>query len=202
MDIPLEANVHCPDRRAGQITGVIINPVARQLTHVVVKEKDSSHLKRLVPVELIAAGDRHGIHLACSSAQLATLRPFMEIEYPRDGALYFTYESDGLRNWPYDSPTKMPVPPELERLTPGEVAIHQNSPVRATDGWVGKVKGFQISPTNKKVISIVIETGYFWSRQELIVALDQVNRFEDDRIRLKLDKHHLKKLAAFQTQKT
>jgi hypothetical protein len=96
----------------------------------------------------------------------------------------------------------MPVPAELERLAPEEVVIHQNSPVRAADGRVGQVKGFLINPANKQLISIAVETGYFWNRQELIVALAQVERFEEDQIVLKLDKQHLKRLAAFQTQKT
>jgi hypothetical protein len=202
MDITLKANVHCTDGLVGQAICVMIDPVHRQLTHIVVEEKNSTRLKRLVPVELITAGDRHNIHLDCTRAQLATLRPFMEIEYPREGALYFTYGTDVETSWPYDTNVEMPVPLELERLAPDEVVIQQNSPVHAADGRVGQVKGFLINPTNKSLISIALETGYFWNRQELIVALAQVDRFEEDRIILKLDKDHLKRLAAFQTQKT
>jgi hypothetical protein len=204
LDIPLKANVHCTDDLAGKVICVMIDPVHRQLTHIVVEEKNSPGLKRLVPVKLIAAGDRHDIHLHCSTAQLATLRPFMEIEYPREGALYFTYGTDEETSWPYDTNVDMPVPPELERLTPEAVAIHQNSPVRALDGRVGQVKGFLVNPAHKQLISIALETGYFWNKQELIVALAQVERFEEDRIVLKLDKHHLKRLVAFRrsTQKT
>ena len=202
MDIPLKANVHCTDDLAGKVICVMFDPVRRQLTHIVVEEKNLPRLKRLVPVELIAAGDRYDVHLDCSTAQLATLRPFMEIEYPREGALYFTYGTDEETSWPYDTTVEMPVPAELERLAPDEVVIHQNSPVRAADGRVGQVKRFLINPANKQLISIALETGYFWNRQELIVALAQVERFEEDRIVLKLDKQHLKRLAAFQTQKT
>ena len=202
MDIPLKANVHCTDGLAGQAICVMIDPIHGQLTHMVVEEENSTRLKRLVPVELITAGDRHDIYLDCTVAQLATLRPFMEIEYPREGALYFTYGTDEETSWPYDTTVEMPVPAELERLAPDEVVIHQNSPVRAADGRVGQVKRFLINPANKQLISIALETGYFWNRQELIVALAQVERFEEDRIVLKLDKQHLKQIAAFQTQKT
>lgn len=202
MDIPLKANVHCTDGRAGQATCVIINPVSRQLTHVVVEEKDPAHLKRLVPVELITVSDRHNIHLDCTTAQLATLRPFMEIEYPRDGALYFTYESDEVRNWPYETVVEMPIPAELERILPEALTIHQDSRVEATDGRVGKVERLLINPTNKSLISIAIETGYFWKRQELIVSMAHVDHFDKDRIALNLDKHHLKRLAAVQSQES
>lgn len=202
MDIPLKANVHCTDGLAGQTICVMIDPVRRQLTHVVVYEKAATHLNRLVPAELITVSDRQNIHLGCTRAQLATLRPFIEIEYPRDGALYFTYGTDDIRNWPYETAVEMPVPPELERLIPEAVVIHQNSLVRAVDGRVGQAKSFLINPANKNLISIALETGYFWNRQELILPLAQVERFEEDRIFLKLDKYHLKRLAAFQTQKT
>lgn len=200
MHISLNAKVDCTDGHAGQTTCVIINPVTRQLTHIIVAEKGSTHMKRLVPLELIAAGHPHDLRLNCTTAQLATLRPFMEIEYPRAGALYFTYESDKVRSWPYETAIEMPVPAELERILPEEYALHQHSLVETTAGRIGKVNGFLVNPGNKNLFAIIIETGFFWNKHELVVAVAHIDHFANDLIALKLDKHQLKNLAHVQVQ--
>ena len=202
MEIPLKISVQCTDGLAGQVKCVMVNPVSQQLTHMVVEERGFPHLKRLVPLELIKNGNSGHIQLSCTTPQLATLRPFLEMEYPRNGALYFSFEADKFHSWPYESSIQMPVPPQLEQISPEELAIHQDSPVETLNGRIGKVKAFLVNPTNKELTAIAIQAGYFWQKQDVTLPISQVDHFEKDLVFLKLDKQHLKRLAAIQAQRS
>jgi hypothetical protein len=51
MDIPINADIQCPDAPCGCSTCVIVNPTTQQITHLVVKEIQFPHDKRLVPID-------------------------------------------------------------------------------------------------------------------------------------------------------
>ena len=51
MDIPLNAKVECADGSCGQSTTVIVDPVKRELTHLVVRVQHKREV--LVPVSQI-----------------------------------------------------------------------------------------------------------------------------------------------------
>ena len=54
-DIPLNAKVQCSDEACGKTTNVILNPVTRQVTHIVLKDKSlGDNQTRMVPVENVA----------------------------------------------------------------------------------------------------------------------------------------------------
>ena len=54
----IDARVHATDGEMGYLTDVIVDPVARRVTHVVVAESALAGREFLVPVERIAASDR------------------------------------------------------------------------------------------------------------------------------------------------
>ncbi len=43
MDIVLNAQVKCTDGVAGHVSRIILNPVADQITHIVVKNRGEEH---------------------------------------------------------------------------------------------------------------------------------------------------------------
>ena len=47
------AEVTCSDGACGRLTRVVIDPVLRALTHIVVEPRSRSELGRLVPVDLV-----------------------------------------------------------------------------------------------------------------------------------------------------
>jgi len=53
MDIPINAEVRCADGPCGRTTRVIINPALREVTHLVVREKDFLRVERIVPIDLV-----------------------------------------------------------------------------------------------------------------------------------------------------
>ena len=52
MEIPLQAQVECTDGVCGRSAFVLIDPVADQVTHVVVKEDSSPNKEYIVPIDL------------------------------------------------------------------------------------------------------------------------------------------------------
>ena len=77
MDIPLNANVECTDGLSGRSTYVIVNPIAQQVTHFVVKEKKRPHTERLVSLDKIEETTPNLIRLRCTKNELAKMEPFI-----------------------------------------------------------------------------------------------------------------------------
>ena len=80
MHILVNAEADGSDGPYGRVTRLIINPINLQVTHLVVAERAYPYLKRLVPVQLIWKSTSEYLYLKCTKKQLATLRPFSEIE--------------------------------------------------------------------------------------------------------------------------
>jgi len=81
MDIPLNVNVECADSLCGQSTYMIINPVAQQVMHFVVKEKKRPRAERLVPISKIEKYTHNLIRLCCTRDKLAKMEPFIGTYY-------------------------------------------------------------------------------------------------------------------------
>jgi len=196
MDIPVSADVECVGGPCGHSTCVIVNPVPRQLTHLVVEEKSFPYLKRLVPLELVRNGTSRLIQLGCTKSQLATLRPYLEVEWPVGDSPYFAYEVDKYRKWPYATAEPMPIPTELERILPGELAVHRDAPVKGADRQVGRVKEFLVDETNGHITYLVLREGHLWAKREVAVPVSHIDRIEEDTVYLDLDKHSIETLPA------
>src|SRR5207249_942832 len=74
--IPVGARVYCTDGYGGILTQLVIDPVARRLTHVVVQDGALQAFDHLVPVERIASAARDRVILDCTQADLSTFEPF------------------------------------------------------------------------------------------------------------------------------
>ncbi len=78
------AEATCVDGKCGQLTRVVLDPVARTLTHLVIEPKDSAGPGRLVPVDLVETATIDHIHLRCDTATFATLSPAEETHFLTD----------------------------------------------------------------------------------------------------------------------
>jgi len=69
MRLRLEAHVHTADGLAGTLADVVIDPVKKTVTHVVVRAGDPDPTARLVPLQLVAAEDA----LSCTKEEFEQL---------------------------------------------------------------------------------------------------------------------------------
>jgi sporulation protein YlmC with PRC-barrel domain len=188
MDLPVDADVQCTDGPGGRSTYVVLNPVTRRLTHIVVKQDSFPRLERLVPVGMVAETSPDQIHLNCSQQELHRLEPFIETEFLHGEFPYAAYGLDEFRLWPYALPGDELVPVEHERVPPGELAVRRGSHVRATDGDVGRVDEFLVDRETEHITHLVLREGHLWGQKDVTIPVSEIERIEEDTVYLKLDK--------------
>jgi sporulation protein YlmC with PRC-barrel domain len=201
MDIPIQADVECTDGRGGRSTGVVVNPVTRRVSHVVVEEDPFPHIKRLVPVALIAEASPDRICLKATKAALGEQESFLETHFVQGEFPYGMYDPDEVRLWPYALPDPGPVPVEYERLPPGELAVHRGSHVRATDGSVGQVDEFLVDRESGDITHLVLREGHLWGQKDVLIPVSEIERIEEDAVYLKMDKQALAQLPSMALQR-
>lgn len=70
MEIPLHAAVDCTDGIYGRSVFVLINPILKEVTHLVVQATSARHTENNLPLTLLSAKIGNTIHVNCSKAEL------------------------------------------------------------------------------------------------------------------------------------
>ena len=202
MRLELDRPVLCEDDEVGKLADLVVDPVAKRVTHLVVKPKHGAGASHLVPIELVEASEQvGGIALTCTRAELDDLPPVEEFTYLRLGdaatndpdwdvgvsdvlALPY-YDSTGLAG-PVDAVGDMGV--VYDRVPKGEVEVRRASRVMASDGdYIGDVDGFLVDDGDH-ITHFVLERGHLWGRREVTVPIGAVESVQSDVVTLKLSK--------------
>ena len=199
LDIPVNAHVYCDDHFCGRLTRVILNPISSQVTHIVVKDKDSPHAEYLVPMDLVVETTPDRLTLRCDQAGLARQEPFVDVEFVAPEADELA-EEDMLGEhevslWPYVLSQDV-VPVEHERIPLDELAVRRGAAVHAIDGRVGRVDEFLIDAGSDHVTHVVLRKGHLWGDRDVTIPVSDVDRIEADGVTLKLSKHQVAALKA------
>jgi sporulation protein YlmC with PRC-barrel domain len=184
----------------GELADVIIDPVARRLTHLVVKPHHGHGESRLVSIDAAGADDTaREILLRWSAAELHELPNVEEFEFVRLGdapvadpdwdvgvrnvLAYPYYESSGLVEYGVVVQNLGTV---FDRIPKGEVEIRRASSVFTADGhYVGDVDGFLVDGDDG-ITHLVLERGHLWGRREVTVPIGAVTKVESDTVTVRL----------------
>jgi hypothetical protein len=189
MDIPVSVDVLCAGELCGRSTCLIINPINKRITHLVVIEKDFPYIERLVPVETLLDSSPNSIQLRCNPSKLSDMEPFMETDFiSADQFESIVLYGAPYLLWPYSPYEGAPMLLEHERIPTGEVVIRRGTPVRATDGRVGKVDEFLVDPTGDVITHLVLREGHLWGKKDVTIPVSEIDRIADDAVYLKLGK--------------
>jgi sporulation protein YlmC with PRC-barrel domain len=203
IDIPMDAGVECTDGVCGVSTHVVINPISKKVTHLVVKQKEFPHIERMVPVEWVTQTTSNLIQLKCTKEKIGHQETFTETEYvhlepsdvpsyppePLTGGMYFY--------WPYFLPeSERYTPVEHEHLPPGELAVRRGARVEATDGHVGRVDEFLVDPRDEQITHLIMREGHLWGQKDVSIPLSAIDHIEEDTVHLKLSKSEIEALPA------
>ena len=202
------AEARCSDGVCGEVRGVVVDPVAREVTHLVIEPRHRKGHGRLVPLDLVdvGAGD---IRLRCTRAEFEKLDPAEETDfrpgsaYPGDPG-YGSEQGLGVQ-WPLWLSLQAPFY-ELNRdlgdgtgvsssagpgrghtmrkvtydsVPRGEVEVRRGEPVHATDGQIGRVEGLVVDPGNHQVTHVLLQEGHLWGSKDVAIPIGAVTGAQD-----------------------
>jgi hypothetical protein len=200
MDISINADVYCTDGLCGKAVCVIVNPVHRVLTHVVVKEKGFVGLERLVPMAWVRKSMPKGIYLSCTRRELANAEDFIDVQYMEGRKPFEDFEPEEYRMWPYVIAEEEAQPLEIERVPPGELGFHRGAQVEATDGPIGRIDEFLVDPNDLHISHLILHEGHLWHPKRVAIPISAIHRFKDDIVYLNLSRDEVEKLPELPIQ--
>jgi len=197
------AGARCTDGVCGEVSRVVIDPVARAVTHLVVEPEGRQGLGRLVPLDLVDATDGE-ILLRCSLAEFEHLDAAEETQFVPGTRGYAAYGPEQVLSWPYSSlagtagaegetVSGISETVTYDTIPLGEVAVRRGDRVHATDGAIGHVEGLVIDPRNRHVTHVLLQEGHLWGRREVAIPVSAVTQ-ADDGIGLNLTKDQVRDL--------
>jgi PRC-barrel domain len=201
------AEVTCSDGVCGDLRRVVIDPVARVLTHLVVEPKHRQGLGRLVPIDLVDTTAEE-IRLGCSAAEFDALEDAEETHFLPEAGEQMGYGAGQALAWPYYGlgggiggmgigGVGMANAPQVvidDRVPAGEVEIRRGEHVQATDGNIGRVQGLVIDPKDHHVTHVLLKEGHLWGKKEIAIPISAVKLVAADGVRLHLTKDEVRDL--------
>ena len=200
IDINIGADVQCTDGPCGKATNVLVNPVNRAVTHIVIEDKKlPANNTRLVPVSNVINSDKDRVMLHCTVQEVAEMPVFEYTKYiqetPRGAATdlqsyYFfpfvlgaysydyKYQAD---NTTYSSVTGRNVPA-------GELTAASGMEIYATDGKIGKLDQLILHPDTGEITHLLMREGHLWGAKEISIPVSEVSSARGGMIRLNIDK--------------
>lgn len=182
------AVVSCSDGVCGHLTRVVVDPVARAVTHLVVEPTHRQGLGRLAPIDLATADDA-GVRLACTLAEFSRLDSAEQTEFVPGTKGYEVYGPEQILSWPYyqlgdpvineDEAGQVSETVTYDAIPRGEVAVHPGDRVGAVDGEIGRVQGLVIDPGNNHVTHVLLQEGHLWGRKQVAIPITAVTSVED-----------------------
>jgi len=212
------SEVACSDGTCGELRRVVVDPVARALTHLVVEPHHRTGAGRLVPIELVASSAEKEIRLSCSRADFDGLDEAQETQFLPGASGEWGYGPGQLLSLPYFGLGGMgmgmggvgalgiggigiggmdpgPHPVVSERLPVGEVAVRRGDPVSASDGEIGRVRGLVIDPSDHHVTHFLLDEGHLWGAKRVAIPIGAVTAVnEADGVCVNLTKDQVRDL--------
>ena len=199
------SHVTCTDGDCGQLTRVVVDPVAESVTHLAVEPAHRRGLARLVPVPLAGATSTDSIALDCTMAEFEALDPAEETLFVPGSRGYEVYGPEQVLSWPYyrlgdavmfpEDEGKVSETITTDTVPRGEVAVQRGAHVHATDGPIGQVQGLVVDPDSEHVTHVLLQEGHLWGSKQVAIPISVVTEL-DDGIGLSISKREVGQLPA------
>jgi hypothetical protein len=191
MDVPMDAKVELLDGEGGHTTRVLLNPISKKITHLIVREPGLLGTEREVPIELVLQTTPERVQLRLTGEELAGLPPLEETRYITPSEPFGPYPA-GTLLWPFFPVGQVAV--TYESIPPGELAVRRGQRVEAADGQVGRVDEFLVDPVSERITHLRMREGHLWRKREVTIPVDQIDQVDFDTVYLKLSKHQVEQL--------
>lgn len=206
MKLRLGQPVYSTDGVFGEVGDIVIDPLERTVTHLVVEPHHQHQQARLVPIWLVSVeGDDVHVDLTAKhirQLQRVALREFVELGQPvavGDGWDLGTEEVLALPYWDFPGLGTVPdsglVDVAYDRVPKGECEIRRRSEVVTSDERrIGHVEG--LLADGEHLVAIVVRTGLPGLHHNVVVPISKVRDVANDRISLHLDKVEFERLPS------
>jgi sporulation protein YlmC with PRC-barrel domain len=202
------AEATCTDGPCGTVIRVVVDPLTRTLTHLVVEPKHRKGLGRLVPLDLVEPGSGEVV-LHCDLAAFDKLDLAEETEF-LPGFGQSGYDPGEVYAWPYFSAGGVgmgvgggigtgfgvgnaPQVVTYDTVPEGEIEVRRGERVHATDGEIGRVHGLVVDSSSHHVTHVLLAEGHLWGRKEVAIPIGAVSDVEDG-VRLTISKQDVRDL--------
>jgi hypothetical protein len=212
VQFSIGADASCSDGTCGEVTRVIVDPVAEAVTHLVVEPPHRRGLGRLVPLGLIDATAGQ-VRVRCTKAEFDKLEPAEETRFLPGTSGYAGYGPGQVGLWPYyglggglgmaDGGVSEGLSGigggnisqivTSDTVPQGEVDVRRGDPVEATDGDIGRVQGLVIDRGSRHVTHVLLQEGHLWGRKEVAIPIGAVASTSNG-IRLRISKQEVQDL--------
>jgi sporulation protein YlmC with PRC-barrel domain len=206
------SEVACSDGVCGELRRVVVNPVARALTHLVVEARHRQGNGRLVPIDLVESAAAE-IQLRCTMAEFNALEDAEETQFLPGASGDWDYQQEQMLSLPYyglgtgtgmglgiggmhvGDPNVGPQTVISDRVPAGEVEVRRGDQVHATDGAIGHIQGLVIDPSDHHVTHVLLDEGHLWGKKTIAIPINAVKDAKDG-VRLNLTKDQVRDLPA------
>jgi hypothetical protein len=205
MQFSIGAEIVCSDGVCGDLIRIVVDPIARSVTHLVVEPKHRQGPSRLVPLDLVEP-TRGKIEIRCTQEGFDKLDPAEETEFLPGS--YGDYGSGQVLYQPYyglgmgamggmgvgglAGSFMQPVTHDTVPL--GEVSLRRGEHVHATDGDIGKIQGLVIDRRNNHVAHVLLQEGHLWGQKQVVIPINAVTNIDDGGAHLNLTKEEVRDL--------
>ena len=195
MHIAIGTRVECVDGSCGVVSRLVVDPVKRALTHLVVEPPHRRGLARLVPVELARpSGDALGLRCRLTDwEKLPLVEETAFLPYPI-GVL--GYDAGDLLAWPYFALEEPDLPVGCDRLPPGEIELARGDPVHARDGAIGRIEGLAVEPGDHRITHVLLQEGHLWGKKQVAIPVSALERADADGLHVQLTRREVGDLPA------
>jgi sporulation protein YlmC with PRC-barrel domain len=167
-------------------------PATEKITHIVVVDEHYPETRYMVPVERIVESTPESIRLSCTRDEVSKMPVFNQVEFIPSKLSGFN--SFAYMMWPYYPLEASSIEIQNEPIPANEFAIRRGAQVEATDGHVGRVDEFLIDPKTDAITHLVMREGHLWGQKDVSIPVGQIDRYQDNTVYLKLDKHAIEVL--------
>jgi sporulation protein YlmC with PRC-barrel domain len=189
--------VHCADGSLGVLSDIVLEPLSRRVTHLVVRPHDPLAQARLVPYELVRGDAAEGqLTLGCTVKEAHGLESVRAVSHTALDQAPVEEEAD----WEVGVQDVQPVPhydagafvdygptAELEvvrvydRIPKGHVEVRRESTVTTGDGHTaGTLQGMVFE--GAALGELILGRGHLWWKRQVIVPVEDVASVETDEI--------------------
>lgn len=209
-EFTIGAEVACQDGTCGDLRRVVVDPIKRALTHLVVEPRHRRNVGHLVPIDLVDTTAKP-IRLRCTMAQFEALEDAEETRFLPGASGQWGYGQGQMLSLPYfglgmggmgmgmggvgRGMGSVPQAVTFDKVPVGEVEVRRGDHVLATDGRIGRVRGLVVDPSDHHVTHVLLDEGHLWGQKEVAIPISAVTGL-DDGVRLNLSKDEVRDLPS------